>query len=395
MTPQLKDILMNDIFIERTMKYGYSPTKLGKIFAILMKDNEENSKKIMIKIEEYGRSTSKYVLLLKIIKHVLDIDDNLYELRLYFLFGIQSFISYSKQSYIETKINNVSLNKDKKSLIYNLYDRPSEECMGITTGLLKMINRNEKIAPVLLQYSLDTNCKAKLIFEMINKANKIKESLLSEIKSKSAFIKKYDKELEEFSSKHKIEKVLEDTQMRILCEKVKEHKYTTSEEANRYMIKVFETDIQYVNDFTVSAIKIYNPSYYFDTKFGLSPSTLDINENNITPICKVTRLFIISKKNCTAHLVIPSLYIDTTIELESSMTNEIAIRDSSPIIKEENEIAIDDIKEKKEEQKEEKEKQNADTDSCVVTCPVCGTLNKLNMTNMVYRCIACESDLFG
>ena len=89
------------------------------------------------------------------------------------------------------------------------------------------------------------------------------------------------------------------------------------------------------------------------------------------------------------------MYIDTTIELESSMTNEIAIRDSSPIIKEENEIAIDDIKEKKEEQKEEKEKQNADTDSCVVTCPVCGTLNKLNMTNMVYRCIACESDLFG
>ena len=395
MTPQLKDILMNDIFIERTMKYGYSPTKLGKIFAILMKDNEENSKKIMIKIEEYGRSTSKYVLLLKIIKHVLDIDDNLYELRLYFLFGIQSFISYSKQSYIETKINNVSLNKDKKSLIYNLYDRPSEECIVITTRLLKMINRNEKIAPVLLQYSLDTNCKAKLIFEMINKANKIKESLLSEIKSKSAFIKKYDKELEEFSSKHKIEKVLEDTKMRILCEKVKEHKYTTSEEANRYMIKVFETDIQYVNDFTVSAIKIYNPSYYFDTKFGLSPSTLDINENHITPICKVTRLFIISKKNCTAHLVIPSLYIDTTIELESSMTNEIAIRDSSPIIKEENEIAIDDIKEKKEEQKEEKEKQNADTDSCVVTCPVCGTLNKLNMTNMVYRCIACESDLFG
>ena len=76
----------------------------------------------------------------------------------------------------------------------------------------------------------------------------------------------------------------------------------------------------------------------------------------------------------------------------SSMTNEIAIRDSSPIIKEENEIAIDDIKEKKEEQKEEKEKQNADTDSCVVTCPVCGTLN---MTYMVYRCIACESDLFG
>ena len=64
---------------------------------------------------------------------------------------------------------------------------------------------------------------------MINKANKIKESLLSEIKSKSAFIKKYDKELEEFSSKHKIEKVLEDTKMRILCEKVKEHKYTTSE----------------------------------------------------------------------------------------------------------------------------------------------------------------------
>ena len=361
-----------------------------------MKDNEEDSKKIMIKIEEYGKSTSKYVLLLKIIKHVLDIDDNLYELRLLLLFGIQRFIPSSKQSYIEAKITNLSLN-NKQSLLYNLFDRPSEECVIITTRLLKMINRNEKIAPVLLQYSLDNNYKAKLIFEMINKANKIKESLLSEIKSKSAFIKKYDKELEEFSLKYKNEYCLKDTKMRILCEKVKEYKYTTSQEANREIIKVFETDIQYVNDITVSAIKIYNPSYYFDTKFGISPSKLDINENKITPICKLTRLFIISKKNCTAHLVIPSLYIDTTIELESSTTNEIIIRDSSPIIKEQSEIVIDDVIEKKEEEQKEKieVKHNTESDSCMVTCPVCGTLNQLNMANMAYRCIACESDLFG
>ena len=124
---------------------------------------------------------------------------------------------------------------------------------------------------------------------------------------------------------------------------------------------------------------------------------MDINENKITPICKLTRLFIISKKNCTAHLVIPSLYIDTTIELESSTTNEIIIRDSSPIIKEQSEIVIDDVIEKKEEEQKEniEVKHNTDTDSCVVTCPVCGTLNQLNMANMAYRCIACESDLFG